>query len=31
VKHFPDFRRATPATGEYFYKNRRIFASVLVI
>jgi len=26
VKHFPDFRGATPATWEYFNKSRRIFS-----
>jgi hypothetical protein len=30
VKHFPDFRRATPATFEYFDKNKRIYVSVPV-
>ena len=27
VKHFPDFRRATPATCKYFYKYQKIFSS----
>jgi hypothetical protein len=30
VKHFPDFRRATPATWEYFYKNKSILSSTPV-
>ncbi len=27
--HFPDFRRATPATCEYFYRTRMVTISVL--
>jgi hypothetical protein len=27
AKHFPGFRRATPATWQYFYKNKLILSS----
>jgi hypothetical protein len=30
VKHFPDFRRATPATWHYFYKYKLILSSASV-
>jgi hypothetical protein len=29
-KHFPNFRRATPATWQYYYKNRLALTSASV-